>query len=496
LIQFAIVVGVLAAVLGVGVWYKIFREVPQQLANDTPDEQFKYGSIGAENEQGIPFWLWVVLPKMFPEYLPQPGGWASLGLTWEQGRELPVGFSKKTIGFERVAINCALCHSGRVRKEGEAIPRIYPGGPGNAVDPLAYQRFLFAAASDPRFTADNVMNQIAQITTLSYADRMLYRFLLVPQARRQLRRQKEAFAWTNKRVDWGRGRIDPFNPIKYGILRREAYGNRPISEIDDGTIGNSDMQPIWNMQLRVERKMALHWDGLNTDIREVVLSSALGDGATPKSLPIDALVRIENYLKALPPPRFEELFPIDKALAATGEPIYKQHCASCHAPDGERSGQVMALTDEAWSVGVDPAAPQPRFTDDHRAKMWTPQAATAYNNYAADYPWDFQHFRSTGGYVNVPLDGLWARAPYLHNGSVPYLAELFEARDKRTKLFYRGLDVYDPQRMGFVSEGEDAQRFGTVYDTSREGNGNQGHYWGIELGPEVKRALIEYLKTL
>jgi mono/diheme cytochrome c family protein len=470
--------------------------VPQQLANDTLEEQFKYGSIGSENDAGLPFWIWVVLPKMFPEYLPQPGGWASLGFAWEQGRELPVGFSKKRIGFERVAINCALCHTGRVRRADDAVPRIYPGGPGNAVDPLAYQRFLFAAASDPRFTADNVMNEISQIVELSWGDRILYRFLLVPQTRRALLRQQEDFQWTNKRVDWGRGRIDPFNPIKYGILRQEAYGDRPISEIDDNTIGNSDMQPIWNLRPRVERKMSLHWDGLNTDMREVVLSSALGDGASPKSIPLDALARLQGYLEALPSPRFEELFPVDRALAATGEPIFKQRCAACHAMDGERTGQVMPLTDEAWSVGVDPAAPRPRFTDDHRAKMWTAQAATAYNAYADDYPWDFQHFRSTGGYVNVPLDGIWARAPYLHNGSVPYLPELFETPDKRTKVFYRGLDVYDPQRMGFVSEGESAQRSGSIYDTSKEGNGNQGHLWGVELMPDEKRALVEYLKTL
>ena len=164
--------------------------------------------------------------------------------------------------------------------------------------------------------------------------------------------------------------------------------------------------------------------------------------------------------------------------------------------DGESTGQVIALTDEAWSAGVDPSAPRPRFTDNHRALMWTAQAATAYNAYADDYPWDFQHFRSTGGVVNIPLDALWIRAPYLHNGSVPFLAEMFETPDKRTKVFHRGLDVYDPQRMGFVSEGDEAERAGTIYDTSVEGNSNQGHLWGIELTPEEKRALIEYLKTL
>ena len=487
---------VLLAVLGFLGWWKLFREVPQQLANDSMEEQFKYGSIGAENAQGMPYWIFVVLPKMFPEYLPRPGGWASLGLSYEQGRDIPVGFSKKTIGFERVAINCALCHTARVRKPGEAAPRIFPGGPGNAVDPLGYQNFLFAVAGDPRFTASNVLDQIAQIKKLSAMDRMLYRFILVPQARRALLRSRSNFDWTKSRVAWGHGRIDPFNPIKFGILRREAYGNKRIDEIDDHTIGNSDMQPIWNLRLRVDRKMAYHWDGLNTDLREVLLSSALGDGATPKSLPIESLARLQQWLEGLAPPRFEDLFPVDRGLAQTGEPIFRQHCARCHANDGERTGQLLALNDAAWSEGVDAAAPRPRHTDTHRAEMWTPGAAEAYNKYADDYPWDFKNFRSTGAYVNVPLDGLWIRAPYLHNGSVPFLAELFEAPDKRTKVFYRGLDVYDPDRMGFVSDGDEAKRVGSLYDTSKEGNGNQGHLWGIQLPPEAKRALIEYLKTL
>jgi len=253
---------VLAA--GVG-WWTFFRELPQQFADGSPEERFKYGSIGAEDDQGMPYWIWLVLPKMFPEYLPGPGGWASLGFVWEQGREMPVGFSKKTIGFERVAINCAFCHTGRVRKPGEAVPRIYPGGPGNGVDPLAYERFLFAAASDPRFTAGNVLREIDQITRLRLPDRLLYR-VLVPFTRRALLRQKAEFAWTDSRPDWGRGRIDPFNPVKARMLKVD------ICE----TIGNSDMQPIWNLRPRVERKMAFHWDGLNTDLTEVVLSSALG----------------------------------------------------------------------------------------------------------------------------------------------------------------------------------------------------------------------------
>src|SRR4030095_746366 len=68
-----------------------------------------YGSRGAEHDAGIPYWIFFVLPRMFPEKLPGPGGLASLGVVWEQGQELPVGFTKKVIGFSRAANNCASC---------------------------------------------------------------------------------------------------------------------------------------------------------------------------------------------------------------------------------------------------------------------------------------------------------------------------------------------------------------------------------------------------
>ena len=78
------------------------------------DEQnFKYGSIGNDGATGVPYAIWVVLPKIFPEYLPGPGGYASLGFRWEPGRtqsDAPVGFSRARVGVERMAINCAFCH--------------------------------------------------------------------------------------------------------------------------------------------------------------------------------------------------------------------------------------------------------------------------------------------------------------------------------------------------------------------------------------------------
>jgi hypothetical protein len=93
-----IVVALLAAGVVLVAWFKLFREEPQDF--DDAAEQFKYGSIGNEEDEGLPYWVWLVLPRLFPEYLPRgasgnaPGGYASLGLIWEPGQETPVGFSK------------------------------------------------------------------------------------------------------------------------------------------------------------------------------------------------------------------------------------------------------------------------------------------------------------------------------------------------------------------------------------------------------------------
>jgi hypothetical protein len=87
------------------------------------------------------------------------------------------------------------------------------------------------------------------------------------------------------------------------------------------------------------------------------------------------------------------------------------------------------------------------------------------------------HFVKQNGYVNVPLEGLWLRGPYLHNGSVPTLADLLEEPAQRSKLFFSGYDVLDPERVGFVSEGPEAEHVGFRYDTSVVGNSRARRFW-------------------
>src|SRR4029450_9868187 len=114
-----------------------------------------------------------------------------------------------------------------------------------------------------------------------------------------------------------------------------------------------------------------------------------------------------------------------------------------------------------------------------------------------DSPYRFTHFRKTNGYANQPLDGIWARAPYLHNGSVPTLRDLLEPPEQRRQVLYRGYDVFDQDKVGFVSHvPEEHGRTVFQFDTRLPGNGNGGHLYGTDLSAEQKKALVEYMKQL
>ena len=101
----------------------------------------------------------------------------------------------------------------------------------------------------------------------------------------------------------------------------------------------------------------------------------------------------------------------------------------------------------------------------------------------------------------IPLEQLvWARSPYLHNGSVPTLRDLLEPAAARPKKWYRGSDILDTGRVGYRSDGFGSAREDLfLYDTSVPGNGNGGHEgksYGTELPAADKDAIVEYMKTL
>ena len=97
------------------------------------------------------------------------------------------------------------------------------------------------------------------------------------------------------------------------------------------------------------------------------------------------------------------------------------------------------------------------------------------------------------GYLSRPLTGLWATAPFLHNGSVPTLWDLLQPAERRPKRFPVGHREFDPVKVGFVDR---PARVVWEFDTSANGNRNTGHEYGTALTDDQKWDLIEYLKSL
>lgn len=169
------------------IWDRLYRQraQPASITSDM-DEMFLYGSIGNEADVGLPYWVAVVLPRVFGErYLPGPGGYAAV-LPWEEGKELPVGFTKKRVGVDRVGFNCALCHTTERRFKEHDTKRIADAGQLHAADIKGLANFFAKSAADARFNADTILTEIDLAYRLNPIDRWLYRFVLIPRSRDRL----------------------------------------------------------------------------------------------------------------------------------------------------------------------------------------------------------------------------------------------------------------------------------------------------------------------
>lgn len=201
---------------------------------------------------------------------------------------------------------------------------------------------------------------------------------------------------------------------------------------------------------------------------------------------------IRAYLLSMTPPKYP--LPINRSLADKGEGLFRANCASCHGTYGKEwtyPNKVVPID----KIGTD----RRRFDGitkkfgDYYAKSW----------FNEDFP-----ICQTAGYQAPPLDGIWATAPYLHNGSAPTVYHVLNSK-VRPKLFTRSyrtdLDAYDAVKLGWridvltrkPNPGKPSRiEYRKIYDTSQPGRGNGGHTFGDKLSDEERMAVIEYLKTL
>lgn len=461
---------------------------------------------------------------------------------------LPVGFAKEPVagGETWVGLTCAACHTGEVRYRGQTV-RI-DGGP-TLGDFTALSEGV-AAALQATLDQPAKFRRFARRVLANPA--MDERAELQGRVRERLDWLRQYNARNTPAHPYGFGRVDAF-----GIIMNEVFGRElrepdnvrvpsaPVSYPFLWTTPNQDWVQ-WNGSAnnpfgRNVGEVLGTYGGVNlTDPARLGQNSA-----RPREL-----FELEQLVAKLTPPQWPEavLGGIDHARAARGRELYlaqrgdEPSCAECHAlPDGNGHYPLTPAAENLFGaqfietrmtplsdIGTDPlmatnfatrrvetgglaellgaaelpapvllsklvglavgnaiAAADPAFNDAEKAEL------IGYRIKAPGLPPYAP--RNLLAYRARSLDGIWATAPYLHNGSVPSLYQLLLPPAERQRRFYLGTYRFDPRDVGFRSA--PASR-AFEFDTTVPGNHNTGHDYGTSLSESERRDLVEFLKTL
>lgn len=378
---------------------------------------------------------------------------------------LPYGFTAMTTkdGVELVTSNCLTCHAGRI--DGELLVGL--------------------GAADGDFTRDQ-RTAAAGVGLL----------LTDPKERAEWRAWKE-------RIDTiaphailstrGPNPADSFTAVLFAHHDPVtlSWSSTPLLSVPPPTDVPVDVPPWW----RMKKKSSMFYVGAGRGdhARIMMTASILCTSSVDESRAIDAyFTDVRAYIASLDAPKYP--FAVDAALAEAGRPVFVRHCSRCHGTygdGGEYPNRLVVLEE----VGTDPVL-----------ASGTAQFAGPYVKwFEGSFFGELSRLEPQTGYVAPPLDGIWATAPYLHNGSVPTIEALLDSA-KRPTYWTRSFDSkdYDPSALGWKytvlpngKDGEpDEQKRAAIYDTTRPAYSNAGHTFGDALTVEERRAVLEYLKTL
>lgn len=448
---------------------------------------------------------------------------------------LPVGFAKDTDkqGQRWVGFTCAGCHTSQVNYKGTGF-RI--DGAGTLADTLGFMTDLAAAA---RATVDD------NAKFERFAHKVLgdsYSPANAEPLRRGLFERAEYLdLWVDKNTPphpWGFARLDAFGGIfnmvtayDLGVPENYRPSDAPVSipflwdtpQSDfvqwDGIAPNSppgigpmarNVGEVLGVFGTVDIQPGAEWKGYKSSIE------ALNQG------------ELEAKLNKLWSPLWpmEYLPALDPAKAERGGVIYQEQCASCHvllnrtSPSTYKAAMIPLDT-----IGTDPtmATNVAERTALTGKLQGTRQDVVVGDRFGAEAPAgkvlanvvlgamlgekgqvvkgsidEYLKVKkssspSSPSYKGRPLNGIWATAPYLHNGSVPNLWQLMQKPEARVKQFHVGSREFDPVNVGFDTA---ASPGSFLFDVSLPGNSNAGHAYGTQLSDEQKWELIEFMKSL
>ena len=442
---------------------------------------------------------------------------------------LPIGFSRERDRADGLwlGMTCAACHVGTVSRGGKSV--LIEGG-GAQVDTSTFDRELSAALAATLADEAKFGRFADRLDATGDARTALHARLATVTAERV-----EFTAMNTPPHAYGPGRVDALGVIMNALASTalELPGN---ARAPDAPVR---LPWVWNSSTysRAQYNGSISNAGLGPVLRNI--GQTLGVYGTvdvskaglgyPSSVSVADLEKLEALLRKLEPPAWpvDVLGPIDAGLAERGAAVFQQACAGCHAvKDKDAAGLDPVTIVPLDRLGTDPLAARNFMTRPAATGVLegrpvgvfggavfgaragaativghvsTAVAATgvprerlqsgltAYRASIAASP------SRLDAYKAIPLAGVWAGAPYLHNGSVANLRQLLMAPGDRAASFTVGGRDYDPAVVGYPA---DTSVPGFKLDTALPGNSNAGHDYGTTLPEEEKSSLLEYLKTL
>jgi mono/diheme cytochrome c family protein len=413
-------------------------------------------------ESAVPFPAWVAGEKLFEE----------IWKTWEpESRErarrlpaderrrmafaryglhgnplsplLPMGFVKNAKG--RLAFNCLACHSGRV------LERTIVGLPNWRID---FRSFF---------------EDLGKLRPLNFPS-----------------------AYVSTLFGPERGAINALFEVATGITFRDEQMDRSVTPVQWGAFHGAivNAPPWWN----VRKKTHFFPDAfypVSERIFTTVASPPYASGTEFRAQAAPLKRVLDELVIRTPVPKYPG--PVDAERASRGQAVFERACSSCHGTYGENPTYPNRLIPLA-TAGTDPERLLGEGIRDFRAYL---QKSWIGENRAGEVRVEPE------GYLAPPLDGVWASAPYFHNGSVPTLHDVLHPAGR--PVVWRAEDEgYDHAKMGLsyaafteVPPGSrpahEARKF---WDTRLQGRGAQGHLFPDRLDESEKAQVLEYLKTL
>ena len=421
----------------------------------------------------------------------------SLGFT--TGDLAPIGGS-----LVRVAnLGCAACHAG-VAYGADGMPdprRAMLGMPNSSIDLEAYTMAVFRAMR--RFAGSDRLlpATTALFPEMNWRERATLRMLVLPLARRRL----ASLAGADRPLPFPNGAPGSTN----GVAALKAALGLPLiggGAGDAGVVSIPDLgDRVWKTSLLADGAYAVPGAPRSRATTETDLTPehlrSLAEITTFFTVPsmgvhpdaaigrLDDANAIMAFLKAYRPQPFPG--PVDPGQARAGAALYARQCAACHGDYRLADGRPRLIRFPNWAGDVG--------TDRLRAAAFGPALAEGVNRTV---------YRETiaaaagQGYVAPPLTGIWASAPYLHNGSVPTLAALLSPTTRPVR-FQVGGHALDFDRVGLrlMPDGSYPRGYRPFsqpawIDTRAPGRGNAGHAYGAALSDAEKQALLAFLKLL